>query len=237
MLGEPQAGQADILRLDHGIFPTKQGGTFTEDPQIDTYAEHLTTGYAQAKWVAEKLVWEAVQRGLPACVLRPGNIGHHSATGAANPNDFQVMIMNACARTRLAPQADNWQFEMTPVDYLSQAIVHLASEPDHFNGAYNAVAGQRVPAGEVFHRMQAKGLIDEVVSMGRWQRSLSAHAVKENDPSMQLMAESLSDLSLYLADESAYDCSRFESVTRSQGLQRPPVDARYFDKLFATMAA
>jgi thioester reductase-like protein/amino acid adenylation domain-containing protein len=167
-------GTQEILRLasldrakpvfyvsTNGVFPTEQGGTFPEAPQIDPYASHLTSGYAQAKWVAEKLVWEAVERGLPACVLRPGNIGHHSATGAANPNDFQVMIMQACARTGLAPEVDNWHFEMTPVDYLSQAIVHIASEKDHFNAAYNAVAGDRIPAEGVFRQMHAKGLISD----------------------------------------------------------------------------
>jgi thioester reductase-like protein len=192
----------------------------------------LTTGYAQAKWVAEKMVWEAVEQGLPACVLRPGNIGHHNASGAANPNDFQVMIMNACARTRLAPEVDNWHFEMTPVDYISQTIIHLASHPDHFHGAYNAVSDERIPAGDVFEQMHAKNLIDDIVPVSDWQRTLSDHATEDNDPSLQLLAESLSDLTLYLTDESAYDCQRFESVAQCQGRQRPSVDARYFDKLF-----
>jgi amino acid adenylation domain-containing protein/thioester reductase-like protein len=243
-------GTREILRLaslDHakpvfyvstnGVFPTEQGGSFPEAPQIDPYAEHLTSGYAQAKWVAEKLVWEAVERGLPACVLRPGNIGHHSATGAANPNDFQVMIMNACARTGLAPEVDNWHFEMTPVDYLSQAIVHIASEKEHFNAAYNAVADDRIPAEGVFQQMHAKGLIRDIVPMETWCSSLSEHAARENAPSLQLMAESLSDLTLYLADESDYDCRRFETIAQSRGLKRPPVDESYFDKLFTAMAA
>jgi thioester reductase-like protein len=220
----------------NGIFPTEQGGRFPEATQIDPYADHLSTGYAQAKWVAEKLVWEAVDRGLPACVLRPGNIGHHSATGAANPNDFQVMLMNACAQTRLAPEGANWHFEMTPVDYLSQAIVHIANDPAHFGVAYNAVGDDRIPVEGVFKQMHSRGLIDEVVPVDTWRSELSAHATKGGEPSLQLMAESLSDLTLYLADESDYDCRRFEAVAQSQGLERPPVDAGYFDKLFAAMA-
>ena len=126
---------------------------------------------------------------------------------------------------------------MTPVDYLSQTIVYLASDPNHFNGAYNAVAGERIPAVEVFKQMQTKDLIDDVIPMRAWQGKLSDHAVRENDPSLKRVAESLSDLTLYLTDESVYDCSRFESAAQSQGLQRPPVDARYFDKLFSTMSA
>ena len=95
--------------------------------------------------------------------------------------------------------------------------------------------GDRIPADDVFERMQARDLIDDRVPMTAWQRNLSEHAVRENDPSFQLMVESLADLTLYLTDESAYDCRRFESVTQSQGLKRPTVDAHYFDKLFAGM--
>jgi thioester reductase-like protein/amino acid adenylation domain-containing protein len=221
----------------NGIFPTEQGGTFPEGDRIDAYAGNLTTGYAQAKWVAEKLVWHAVAQGLPACVLRPGNIGHHSDTGAANPHDFQIMLINACARTRLAPQTDDWHFEMTPVDYLSRAIIHLASDPDCFNTAYNAVAADRIPAETIFQQMQTKGLIDAVVPVRAWRREVTDHARKAKDASLQLIAQSLSDLTLYLADESTYDCRRFEAAVRAQGLQRPPVDADYFDKLFAAIAA
>jgi amino acid adenylation domain-containing protein/thioester reductase-like protein len=221
----------------NGIFPTEQGAAFPEGPRIDAYADDLTTGYAQAKWVAEKMIWQAVAQGLPACVLRPGNIGHHSDTGAANPHDFQTMLINACARTRLAPQTDDWHFEMTPVDYLSRAIVRLASDPDCFNSAYNAVAADRIPAETIFRQMRAKGLIDAVVPLKAWRREVTDHARKAEDPSLQLMAQSLSDLTLYLADESTYDCRRFEAVVRARGLQRPPVDAGYFNKLFAAMAA
>jgi hypothetical protein len=84
--------------------------------------------------------------------------------------------------------------------------------------------------------MHSKGLIDEVVPVDAWCSELSAHAAKGGEPSLQLMAESLSDLTLYLADESDYDCRRFEAVAQSQGLERPPVDAGYFDKLFTAMA-
>lgn len=243
-------GTREILRLasltrtkpvfyvsTNGIFPTEQGGIYREVKQIDLYADLLTTGYAQAKWVAEKLVWQAVEKGLPACVLRPGNIGHHSATGAANPNDFQVMIINACARTRLAPAVDNWHFEMTPVDYLSKVIIQMSSGPEYFNTAYNAVAGDRIPAEGVFQLMQARGLIDDLIPVDAWCDKLTDHAVREKDLSLQLMAESLPELTHYLADESDYDCRHFDSVTRSQGLERPPVDEGYFNKLFSTIAA
>ena len=78
------------------------------------FVDRMEGGYNQAKWVAEKLVWSAVSRGLPACIFRPGNIGHHSSTGTVNPNDFQSLIIKACARSGSAPLVPDWRFEMTP---------------------------------------------------------------------------------------------------------------------------
>ena len=87
----------------NGIFAGEVQETYLENSDIDSYADHLTNGYGQAKWVAEKLVWEAVSRGLPVCLYRPGNIGHHSVTGVTNPSDFQSMIVDACAQVDCAP--------------------------------------------------------------------------------------------------------------------------------------
>ena len=38
------------------------------------YANELTDGYSQSKWVAEQLVMRAMERGLPAAIYRPGQL-------------------------------------------------------------------------------------------------------------------------------------------------------------------
>lgn len=45
------------------------------------------SGYAQSKWVAEQLVWEATRMWpkLQAKVVRPGTVCGHPETGASNP--------------------------------------------------------------------------------------------------------------------------------------------------------
>ena len=103
-------------------------------------------GYNQAKWVAERLAWSAVSRGLPVCLYRPGNTGHHSGTGTVNPNDFLSMIIKACARLGCAPRAPDWFFEMTPVDFLISAITRMSDNPKHLGEVYNIVQQEPVPA-------------------------------------------------------------------------------------------
>lgn len=40
-------------------------------PLPDSSSLFLLSGYAQSKWVAEKLLIEAQKRGYPICIIRP----------------------------------------------------------------------------------------------------------------------------------------------------------------------
>ena len=90
----------------------------------------LESGYGQSKWVAEKLVAAARDRGVRAFIHRPGRLMGHSSTGAYNEDDFLVQLLDACGRVGAAPFLDV-AVDMTPVDYASRALVRLAqTEPE-----------------------------------------------------------------------------------------------------------
>jgi amino acid adenylation domain-containing protein/thioester reductase-like protein len=214
----------------NGIFPGERKTAYLENSNIDSFADHLENGYGQAKWVAEKLVWEAVSRGLPVCLYRPGNIGHHSITGASNPNDFISMIFDACMKLKCAPDEDKWAFEMSPVDFLVKSIVQFASKPSHFGQVFNVVQNDPAPARTVFDMLNEMKLISEYISVDEWKVRLHKKAEKEGDYLLNVLAQSLDDVAMYLNDESIYDCSRFEETLAKYCLQRPPTDPDYFKK-------
>ena len=63
----------------------------------------LKSGYAQSKWVAEELLWQAMEKpGVDAIVVRPGSICGHSESGASNPKDALSMLLVGRA-LKLAP--------------------------------------------------------------------------------------------------------------------------------------
>ncbi|OWY66459.1 hypothetical protein B7486_36670 [cyanobacterium TDX16] len=84
-------------------------------------------GYAQTKWVAEKLVATAHHRGIPACIYRLGRISGDSKTGVCNTNDRLYRTIKGIIQLGYAPDFDT-TVDMTPVDYLSKAIVHLSQQ-------------------------------------------------------------------------------------------------------------
>jgi len=136
-------GTREILRLaclggstvqyvsTNGVLPPSASGNgWPEDAMIyvDAVPEKLLDGYGQTKWAAEQLVHEAGRRGLPVRILRAGTISGHSTTGAANAWDLLTALFVESIKLGYAPDVEGWRAEMTPVDFVSKAIVHLANQ-------------------------------------------------------------------------------------------------------------
>ena len=214
----------------NGIFPGGDNAPYLENNQTDDFVDRMEGGYNQAKWVAERLVWSAVSRGLPVCIFRPGNIGHHSRTGTANPNDFLSLIIKACARLGCAPQAADWFFEMTPVDFLVAAITKISDDAKHLGKVYNVVQQDPVPANQVFARMESHGYITDSIPLGEWKSRLEAAADREDDMELKVLVRSLDSVEPYLADTSVYDISQFAKALTEIDLTMPTVDVEYVTK-------
>ncbi|MBW1608431.1 MAG: hypothetical protein JRJ74_10090, partial [Deltaproteobacteria bacterium] len=75
----------------------------------------------------------------------------------------------------------------------------------------------------------------EYVSFDEWRSSLYAQAEEADNYILNVLAQSLVDVEMYLNDESIYDCSRFENCLTEHGIQRPLTDSDYFKKLIDTL--
>lgn len=141
--GANVGGTREILRLaslggatvqyvsTNGVLPpSSESGGWPEDTMLDvgSVPEKLSDGYGQSKWVAEQLVVEAGRRGLPVKIHRAGTISGHSLSGAANAYDLLTALIVESIQLGHAPDVEDWRAEMTPVDFVSNAIIHLANQ-------------------------------------------------------------------------------------------------------------
>lgn len=108
--------------------PTEKGWPEETMLGVEDVPTKLLDGYGQTKWVAEQLVLEAARRGLPVRIHRAGTISGHSASGAANAWDLLTTLMVESIHIGHFPDVDGWRAEMTPVDFVSKAIVHLSNQ-------------------------------------------------------------------------------------------------------------
>jgi len=89
-----------------------------------TSLDGLHLGYAQSKCVAEALVRQAAERGVPATIIRPSLVTGDARTGRSNADDLTSRLIAGCIRMRAAPDLD-WRMDCVPVDEAATAIVRL----------------------------------------------------------------------------------------------------------------
>ncbi|HYG83913.1 MAG TPA: amino acid adenylation domain-containing protein [Verrucomicrobiae bacterium] len=112
-----------------------------EEDSLDRseYVLYKDMGYAQSKWVAEKILLLARQRGVPSTILRPGFIMGESTTGINNPDDFVARLVKGCIQLGAYPYLPRQRKEFTPVDFVAKAIGTICKSPDNFNKSYHLV--------------------------------------------------------------------------------------------------
>ena len=120
----------------HMDFPTVR--RIREQEPIDEHSAHMRGGYAQSKWVAEKLVTVARSRGLPVAIYRPGRITGHSQSGAWRTDDVLCRMIKGCIQLGSVPMIVSDEIlEMTPVDYVSRGIVALSRRKASLGQAFH----------------------------------------------------------------------------------------------------
>ena len=103
------------------------GGVLETDP-LDGSARGLGSGYGQSKWVAERLLFAAAERGLAVSVVRPGYIVGDSRTAVTNTDDFLWRLVKGSAQLGYVPDMEN-TINMVPVDHVARvtALAALAT--------------------------------------------------------------------------------------------------------------
>ena len=218
----------------NGIFPA-DGRTYTETTDLDALTDARKDGYGQSKWVSEKLVQEAAGRGLPVVVYRPGNISGHSESGASNPRDFLGALIVESLRLGRAPRLEGWRMEMTPVDFVSRAIFHLAGEPDASGETFHLANPDPVPANNVFGWLEELGYPLEHLDYPEWVETLRKDPDGVADGGVGGVLRGVAPEARELWDGNTYDDVNTRRFLKKSGLRRPEIDtelvssyARYF---------
>jgi len=159
--------------------PALQGQPIFEDEALDAHAEHLLGGYAQSKWVAEKSVSIARSRGLPVTIYRPGRISGDSRTGTWRTDDLICRMIKGCIQLGSVPALiAQERLELTPVDYVSQAIVALSRRKTSPGRAFHLFNPVTISIGELIDYANASGYPVQQVAYDDWADKL-AEAIEE----------------------------------------------------------
>ncbi|MFC4127898.1 thioester reductase domain-containing protein [Nocardia rhizosphaerae] len=217
-----------------GVFSSRSytAETVTETAELDTSGP-LAVGYAQSKWVAEKLVRIAYERGVPTTIHRI-NTGGDSATGAFNRQDHLSLMIKGCVEAAIAPISAPMPLQPAPIDYVARGIVALTRAEAAIGGTYHLVHPQQLGWTELFDHLAEYGFPCTAMPFDQWRERV----VNRRAGTMALVGltpflhESVDDVRLPFS-ESALTRSILEPL----GIVCPPLDRalihRYLDAFVA----
>ncbi|KAB8144503.1 NAD-dependent epimerase/dehydratase family protein [Chloroflexia bacterium SDU3-3] len=206
--------------------------SITESHSLD-HGGQLYGGYTQTKWVSEKLMAMARERGLPVCVYRPGMITGHSASGVGNVDDFMSKWLKSWVELGYGPELD-MTVDMTPADYVCQGMVHLSLLPERTSDVFHLVNRQPLTARELIDWMIGAGYLVGSMPYEAWRTKLLAGSGQ----SLESASYALLPLFMLKRAESSFGIAAFDdtqAVNHLAGsdIRCAPLDAELLDTYFA----
>ncbi|KAH8073906.1 hypothetical protein JL721_2458 [Aureococcus anophagefferens] len=113
-------------------------------------------GYAQTKWVAERLVLLARDRGLPVTVHRPPRVVGDRVRGGGNFDDFLFLALRGAAELGSAPDI-SWTERTAPVDFVATAVAALAADAANLGGCFHYLSEAELQWADLFAWARAFG--------------------------------------------------------------------------------
>ncbi|WP_053174338.1 thioester reductase domain-containing protein [Nonomuraea sp. SBT364] len=240
-------GTMEILRLAGRVRPLPVHYVSTVGVLMGGYAAGLGAmaeedplpgpggnGYCVSKWVVERLIRQAADRGLPVTVHRPGAILPDSATGLCSSSDWLTQITVASVLAGCSPDHD-FLLPVGTADFTSRCIVELASRPESAGRVFHIIQREPLRLTDYFDRVASCGYRVPTVSYDTWVTAV--RALNSVGPGLVRIAETLPRILLSPPiGRPAYATATALTAVLGNTVAPPPLDRRYFTTLLGGLA-
>lgn len=207
------------------IWPMGAQHTFYEKDPIE-HGQVLNLGYDEAKWVGERCLLNAQERGLPVARYRPGEVGGDSVTGRCVTDHFLIASIKGFLQFGAFPDLDI-KVDVAPVDYVAKAMIHLMFKRNALGRAFHLTNPQRRHMRDALGFLRGLGYQFEELRFEELRDRLvnSRHFASNALFAYQATLEDMDDTSLQLP---TYDTRQTQRELRHAGIACPPADEKLF---------
>ncbi|EPQ53638.1 alpha-aminoadipate reductase Lys1p [Gloeophyllum trabeum ATCC 11539] len=152
-----------------------------EDDNLEGARSSLKTGYGQTKWVSEKLLFDASQRGLATRIVRPGYVVGASDSAVTNTDDFIWRMVKGSIQLGLIPDINN-TVNMVPVDRVATCTALAAVTPlDASLSVFHVTARPLPTFNQILTSLASYGYAVQQCDYLVWRRRLEQHVMEVQD--------------------------------------------------------
>jgi amino acid adenylation domain-containing protein/thioester reductase-like protein len=147
-------------------------GRVLELPAAQTPPIYIKNGYNLSKWVGERILERARERGVRVNLYRPGNISFNSLTGVCQPHKNRLMLMlKGSIQLGQVPEFA-LNFDLMPVDFLARFIAFHASRYQAEKAVFNLHNPEPLSWDDYVSSFREAGREFSMVSVADWQQQL-----------------------------------------------------------------
>jgi thioester reductase-like protein len=182
------------------------------ESDINTDLGLLDFGYSQTKWVSEKIVRDALSKGLPGRIFRPALVSPTGDCSTADA-DISVRLLAFMVKHRIGTSAPN-QVSFTPVDQVAENIVAIALNPESLGQTLHVTRDEYASLADVTEILgRLSGVPIALLDLHDFVAAVIARCTKE-DPLFPLLnffvrsTDNISSMSFKRYDNSQYRAAR-----------------------------
>lgn len=198
------------------VFPYGQSNVIREDEDI-TGVRALLGGYAQSKWVAERMVWKSISQGLRAIIYRPAQI---IGRPGDSPHDLFEHVLRVCNTLEAIPDIETKMDPVTP-EYAAAAIHSLSMQISSIGKAFHLVHPGPITLRD-FAKLFPRPL--PFVPYDSWVSTLNEQAKRRDDASLLLVSMLARGLGRADLTPPIFDCSRTIAGLKDTNIVCPALD-------------
>jgi leucyl/phenylalanyl-tRNA--protein transferase len=211
--------------------------TVSEDTPLH-YADYLSVGYVETKWVAEAMLQQASREGVPITVYRLQDVTGSLQTGVLNTNTEICALIRFFADTGRCPAVD-LPLDFLPADVFARAVGHISTTRPARGGVYHLTNPRPTLVSSLADCLRQRGYAVELVPYRTWVGDLidfaAGHPTHPMTPFVPLFVDRCNRADLTVSE--MYLQSVFPAFTRTKaeralvdsGIEIPPVDQRMLD--------
>ncbi len=207
------------------IWPMGAHQTFYEKENIE-HGRPLNLGYDESKWVAERCLLYAAERGLPVARYRPGEVGGDSQTGRCVTDHFLFATIKGFLQFGAFPSLD-MHVDIAPVDYVAQALVHLIFRGNPLGRAYHLTNPEPSHMSQALTFLRSLGYrFTEMPFAELRDRLIHSPGFAQN--ALFPYQAALQEMDSYSLELPRYDTTQTKRALAGAGIACPPADETLF---------
>src|SRR5262249_39715029 len=139
-----------------------------EGSPIEHELHSTSEGYVSSKWVSERVVKTASERGVPCNIFRLGLMWADSEGGRYDELQREYRFLKSCLLSGYGIKHYRYAMPPTPVDYAARAMTHLSIKHSAGGGVFHISATQQPDENLIERCAEIAGVELQMKSWSEW---------------------------------------------------------------------